>query len=298
MDELLRTFLMIADRHSFTKAAAELHLTQSAVSREIQVLEKKYGVSLFERSNRFVRLTKAGELLYQHAKEIVIQYEVLERLMDDLTHAARGVLSIGSGYTFGEYLLPRAIHEFMIRYPDIVPKITIKNSRRIVAQVQRHELDLGIIEGTLETSGLVAKPFVIDELVGIVSPAHPFAARSDIPLQELQDVTWILRERGSGTREVTDRLFETTAFSPRTTMEFGSSQVIKEAVEAGLGISLISKWAIRKELQYGILHTFSLTGMRVTRELYYVLPNSTFQTRATDLFVQFLEESFTPILPL
>ncbi|KUO94791.1 LysR family transcriptional regulator [Ferroacidibacillus organovorans] len=293
MDDLLRTFIMIAEKNSFTKAAAELHLTQSAVSREIQVLEKKYGVLLFERSNRYVRLTKAGEILYTQAKTIVVQYELIKRLMDDLTHTAKGELSIGSGYTFGEYLLPKMIQDFITHYSDIIPKITIKNSRRIVDQVLRHELDIGIIEGSFDTSGLITRSFAKDEMVGIVSPAHPIMDKQEIELFDLRGETWILRERGSGTRDVTDRLFETQGFMPRSTMEFGSSQVIKEAVEAGLGVSLISKWAIRKELQYGILKSFTLKNSPVIRELYYVLPNSRFRTRATDLFIHFITENIS-----
>lgn len=290
MDALLRTFVTITEKNSFTRAAEELHLTQSAVSREIQVLEKKYGVKLFERTNKYVRLTKAGEILYNHSKGIIIQYELVERLIDDLTHSAKGILSIGSGYTFGEYLLPRIIHEFMSLYPGVIPKITIKNSHRIAAQVQRHELDIGIIEGNPETQGLIARPFAQDEMVAIASPSHRLAGNVDVDIDELRAETWILREMGSGTRDVTNQLFAKAGLTPVSTMEFGSSQVIKEAVEAGLGISIISQWAIRKEIKYGILSSFKLRSMPITRNFCYLLPNTQFRTRATDLFVEQIAE--------
>lgn len=290
MDALLLTFVTIVERKNFTRAAEELHLTQSAVSREIQVLEKKYCVKLFDRTNKYVRLTKAGEVLYHHAKDILIQYDRAEKLINDLTHSAQGVLEIGSGYTFGEYLLPRVIQEFKSLYPSIIPKITIKNSHRIVAQVLRRELDIGIVEGTLEMQGLVAEPFAQDEMVVIVSPMHRLAGRVDVEIDELRSETWILRELGSGTREVTNRVFSDVGLAPVSIMEFGSSQVIKEAVEAGLGISVISQWAIRKEIKYGILSSFKLRSIPITRNFCYLLPNTQFRTRATDLFVERIAE--------
>lgn len=286
MDALLLAFVTIVERNNFTRAAEELHLTQSAVSREIQVLEKKYGVKLLDRTNKYVRLTKAGEVLYHHAKDILIQYDRIEKLIHDLSHSAQGVLDIGSGYTFGEYLLPHVIQEFKSLYPSIIPKITIKNSHRIVAQVLRHELDIGIVEGKLEMQGLVAKPFARDEMAVIVSPAHRLAGRVDVEIDELRSETWILRELGSGTREVTNRVFSDVGLSPVSIMEFGSSQVIKESVEAGLGISILSEWTIRKEMKYGTLSALKIRNVPISRDVCYVLPITQFRTRATDLFVE------------
>jgi len=286
MDALLLTFVTIVERNNFTRAAEELHLTQSAVSREIQVLEKKYGVKLFDRTNKYVRLTKAGEVLYHHAKDILVQYDRIEKLINDLTHSVQGVLEIGSGYTFGEYLLPRVIQEFKSLYPSIIPKITIKNSHRIVAQVLRHELDIGIVEGKFEMQGLIAEPFAHDEMVVIVSPMHRLAGRVDVEIDELRSETWILRELGSGTREVTNRVFSDVGLSPVSVMEFGSSQVIKGSVEAGLGISIISEWTIRKEMKYGTLCALKIKSVPISRDVCYVLPVTQFRTRATNLFVE------------
>ncbi len=286
MDALLLTFVTIVERNNFTKAAEELHLSQSAVSREIQVLENRYGVKLFDRTNKYVRLTKAGEVLYHHAREILVQYDRIEKLIHDLSHSAQGVLEIGSGYTFGEYLLPRVIQEFKSLYPSIVPKITIKNSHRIVAQVLRHELDIGIVEGKFEMQGLVAEPFAHDDMSVIVAPAHRLAGRPEVDIDELRSETWILRELGSGTREVTDRVFSDVGLSPVSMMEFGSSQVIKESVEAGLGISIISEWTIRKEMKYGTLCALKIKNVPISRDVCYVLPITQFRTRATDLFVE------------
>lgn len=293
VNNLLLTFVTIAEHKNFTKAADLLHLTQSAVSREIKVLEGDYGVKLFERTNKYVRLTKAGEILYHHAKGILTQYERAHRLIDDLTYSATGVLTVGSGYTFGEYVLPWIIQNFKTSYPAITPKITIKNSDRIAAQVLRHELDIGIVEGCAETKGLLAQPFAEDELEIIVPPSHRLAKRETVNLEDFEDDTWILREVGSGTRNVTNRIFSEVRFTPASMMEFGSSQVIKESVEAGLGVSLISRWAVRKETRFGILCALKIRGESVKREFSYVLPQTQFHTRVTELFIEHITK-FTP----
>jgi len=285
MDKLLRTFVTIVEKGNFTRAAEESHLTQSAVSREMKVLEIKYKASLFERTNKYVRLTKAGEILYHHAKDILFQYERIERLIADLRDSATGVLAIGSGYTFGEYILPHVIFQYKSQFPAITPKITIKNSHRIAAQVLRHELDIGIVESQLEVSGLLATPFARDEMVVIVPPSHPLAGMESIDLAQLANETWILRETGSGTRDVTNQLFSRVGISPISSMEFGSSQVIKESVGAGLGISIISEWAIRKEVAYGILSALKIKDVPSQRDFCYVLPATKFRTKATDLFI-------------
>lgn len=288
MDQHLLVFLAVADKKNFSRAAEELHITQSAVSLDIKSLEKRYGVKLFERSNKYVRLTKAGEILYYHAKEILSNYTKAQRLIDDLSHSANGPLSIGSGYTFGEYKLPQILSSFKRQYPNITPKITIKNSKRISAQILRHELDLGIIEGNFAQSNLVINPFAHDEMVIIVSCNHHWSDKTEIEPEMLKEESWILREVGSGTREATDRMFKQIGISPHCIMEFGSSQIIKESVEAGLGISFISKWAIRKELALGTLSSLRIRNHTFTRNFSYVTHTSQFKTKATDLFIQFL----------
>jgi DNA-binding transcriptional LysR family regulator len=290
MDHHLLVFVHVADKKNFSRAAEELHITQSAVSLNIKNLEQNYGVKLFDRTNKYVRLTKAGEILYYHAKEILGQYARAKRLIEDLSNTANGPLTIGSGYTFGEYLLPRIISSFKTLYPQIRPKITIKNSNRIAAQILRQELDLGIVEGDIKHSNIVAEPFAQDEMVIIVPTYHKLADKKEVGIEEIASETWIIREIGSGSREVTDRMFSEAGISPDSIMEFGSSQIIKEAVEAGLGISFISEWVIRKEISFGTLCSLRIKNHSIKRNFSFVTHASQFHTKATDLFLDFLRQ--------
>ena len=288
VDHQLLTFVTVAEKKNFTRAAEELHVTQSAVTLAIKTLEKNYKTKLLDRTNKYVRLTKAGEILYHHAKEILSRYEKVQRLIDDLIHAASGPLSIGSSYTFGEYLLPGMIAEFKQRYPSIIPSVSIRNSKRIVSQLLRHELDLGIIEGEIQHPELVIQPFAQDEMVVIVSSSHRLAGVEEVEVEELLSETWIFREEGSGTRQATDRFFKKIGTFPNSTMSFGSSQIIKGSVEAGLGISILSEYAVRRELYLGTIHALRIVNHPITRNYFYAIHNSDFRAKATDLFLHFL----------
>lgn len=288
MDQQLLTFVTVAEKKNFTRTAEALHITQSAVTLIIKGLEKKYGVKLFDRTNKYVRLTKAGEVLYHHAKEILIKYENMQRLIDDLSYSQSGPIFIGSSFTFGEYLLPRIVSEFKAAYPLITPDISIRNTKRIIAKLLRHELDVGIVEGKAEHPNLIIHPFAQDEMFVIVSSNHHFASRNEIELGELASETWVLREEGSGTRQTIDSLFFGNHFSPSAIMSFGSSQIIKESVEAGLGISIMSKYVIRKEISLGTLHPIRIKNNPILRNFSYVIHKSDFHTKILDVFLEFL----------
>ncbi|MDI3328796.1 MAG: LysR family transcriptional regulator [Alicyclobacillaceae bacterium] len=291
MDNQLLVFVTVAQTRNFSRAAEELHLTQPAVSLHIQALEKRYGVKLFDRTNRMVRLTRAGEILYHHAREILNRYAHIERLMDDLTNRAAGPLAIGASYTFGEYVLPGIIAEFCRRYPGVAPTITIENTSRVAEQIIRYELDVGIVEGNLQHADLEVRAFARDEMVVIVSARHPLAGREEVEAGELREETWIVREPGSGTREATDRMFADLRLSPASVMEFSSNQIIKESVEAGLGVSLISRLAIRKEIMLGTLVPLRLRGYPVVRSFSWVVRASQFRTKVVQLFLEFLSQT-------
>ncbi|QSO51443.1 LysR family transcriptional regulator [Alicyclobacillus curvatus] len=300
MDRHLVTFVAVVNKQSFTRAGEELNLTQSAVSREIEALEAEYGAKLLDRTNKFVRLTRAGEILYFHAKNIVNEYERAQRLIHDLTHEPVGSLSIGSSYTFGEYMLPHIIAEFKQMYPLIVPKITIMNSKRIRLQVLRREVDLGIvdlgtIEGSPESKDVVMRPFARDEMVVIVPPTHRFAQMNEVNLEDFASETWILREPGSGTRDITDHIFADMDFSPAFVMEFGSTQIIKESVRAGLGVAIVSKFVIQTDLGFQLLHALRIKGLPMYREFFCVTNASQFHSKALDLFLDYLYQRSYPI---
>lgn len=291
MDYLLLTFVTVAEKKNFTRAAEMLHVTQSAVTLSIKSLEKQYNVTLFDRTNKYVRLTKAGELLYHYAKEILYKYDLVNSLIVDLTHSSSGPISIGSSYTFGEYLLPKLVSKFNSKYPLIQPSISIRNSKRIITQLLDGEIDLAIIEGSFEHSELVIQPFFQDEMVVILSTKHPLSSKNEVELRELYGETWIIREEGSGSRQTIEQLFSENDFSPNNFRSFGSSQIIKEAVETGLGISILSKHVIRKEIQLKTLHSLGIKNNPLFSNFSFAVPRSNFQSNSTKLFLDFLQEN-------
>lgn len=293
MKQQLQVFIEVVEQKNFSKAARILHMTQPAVSQYIQALEDNIGSRLLERTNKYVRLNKAGEIVYDHAKEILGLYTRMQSLVDDLTHKASGELSIGASYTFGEYVLPHLIAQMQDRYPLIRPKIVIDNTNRIERLVMSHQLDVGIIEGEEKLDGLEIKPFADDALFIVASVNHWSTKKNKIELVDLCNETWIVRERGSGTRDAVDKMFEDMSFFPENLVEFGSTQIIKETVEAGLGVTLLSDWTIKKELELETLKILKIQGFPVTRKFSLVTQSTPFQTKALEVFIEILHSNFS-----
>lgn len=265
-------------------------MTQPAVSQYIRSLEETIGVRLLERTNKYVRLNQAGEIVYHHAKEITGLYGKMQNLVDDLTNKATGILKIGASYTFGEYVLPHILSKLISDYPSIEPIVTIGNTAEIADQVISHQLDVGLIEGHFKANEpLQNENFAEDAMYIAVSPLHPFVQHPRrISIDELANDLWLLREEGSGTREASEVFFSQSGFSPSRTMQFSSTQPIKESVEAGLGVSLVSQWAIQKELRHGDLAILSVKGTPFKRN-FSIVTNSPFQTKALQVFIELLK---------
>ncbi|MDA7026150.1 LysR family transcriptional regulator [Bacillus sp. CLL-7-23] len=290
MDQYLKVFVKVVEKQNFSRAAEELHMTQPAVSQYIKVFEESVGTRLLERSNKYVRLNQAGEIVYRHAKEILALYTKMQTSIDDLTRHASGPIVIGASYTFGEYILPRIIARLQKYYPLITPTVKIHNTKKIIELVRGHQIDIGIIEGTFTDDTLNAEPISDDHMNIVASPSHPLVhtkkARS---ITELSHETWILREDGSGTRQAAEKLFEMYNMSPQNMMVFGSIQLIKESVEAGLGISLLSNWAIEKEQKNGYISTIPVIELPFKRR-FSIVTHSLYQTKALQIFIQITKE--------
>lgn len=292
IDQQLQVFIEVAEKKNFSRAAEELHMTQPAVSQYIRSLEESIGVRLLERTNKYVRLNKAGEIVYHHAKEIIGLYSRMQNLVDDLANQASGPLTIGASYTFGEYVLPHILSKLVADYPLIEPQVTIGNTADIAELVITHQLDVGLIEGHFkEAAPLQNEDFAEDEMYVVTSIDHPLAQKKGRqPITELEDDIWLLREEGSGTREAAELFFYQSGFYPKRIMQFSSTQPIKESVEAGLGVSLLSQWAIQKELHYGDMKALSIKGTPFKRH-FSIVTNSPFQTKALQVFIELLKNS-------
>lgn len=290
MDQQLQVFIMVAEKRNFSRAAEELHMTQPAVSQYIRTFEENLGVRLLERNNKYVQLNKAGEIVYHHAKEIVGLYTRMEKLLDELTNKVKGPLSIGASYTFGEYVLPHVLADMKMVYPDVQPTVKIDNTERIVELVKAHQLDIGIIEGHVkEEKNLEIEEFAADRMVIIALPNNALVGEyGEVELKELEAQPWILREEGSGTREAGEKIFEQLGIDPKNIMTFSSTQSVKEAVKAGLGISLLSELAVASELKSGDFKIIDVNGLQFPRQFFIVL-GSPFRTKVLDEFVRLLK---------
>ncbi|MEK3889295.1 LysR family transcriptional regulator [Bacillus sp. FSL K6-3431] len=285
MDQQLLVFITVVEKQNFSRAAEELHMTQPAVSQYIQGFEREIGTRLLERSNKYVRLNKAGEIVYHHAKEILGLYTKMQRYVDDITNKMSGPISIGASYTFGEYVLPHIMAKMLDQYPLIIPSVAIGNSKEVAELVLGHQIDVGIVEGDYKNENLNIEAFDEDKMYIILATGHPLANQQrEIGIEELEKVSWIVREKGSGTREATEQLFRQLGIVPSKKMEFGSTQLIKESVEAGLGISLLSKWAIQKELSMGTLQIMDVQGVPFSR-MFSIVTLSPYKTKAIDTFL-------------
>lgn len=291
MDQHLQVFVTVAEKQNFSRAAEEHHMTQPAVSQYIRAFEEMIGTRLLERSNKYVRLNKAGEIVYHHGKEILGLYTKMQSLVDDLANKAKGPLAIGASYTFGEYVLPRIIASLQRTYPDIKPKVTIGNTSNIADLVAGNQLDIGIVEGHFNDKHLVEETFAEDSMVIVASPEHELAQKKEkVEIRDIENETWIVREHGSGTREATEKVFRLFEMKPANLMHFSSTQPIKESVEAGLGISLLSQWAIQKELKYGDLKVINIKGLPLSRQ-FSIVTKSPFQTKTLEVFISLLRNN-------
>ncbi len=292
LSDSMRVFITVADKKNFSKAAKSLSLTQPAVSFQIQTLEQYYQTMLFDRVNRHVKLTAAGELLLDYAVHMNNLQAELERNMQQLTGHVKGELLVGASTTIGEYILPYVVGAFKQNYPDVNATIQIMNTQGIAEAVNNKSFDLGIIEGPVEvTENMELIPFLEDELVLAIPADHPFAAKESITLDELKTLPYITREPGSGSRLIFEQALIDADFDIEElhmVMELGSTTSIKSAIMGGLGISTISKWAIQDLLKTGKVTALNIEGLTLKRTFNIILNNDKFHSEATGKFLDFL----------
>ncbi len=262
-------FRAVADQRSFRKAAEELYLTQPAVSLQIKALEEDLGVQLFDRTGAHITLTEAGRVLLGYTQQVSSLLEQAEHDIASLSGEHAGHLALGASTTIAQYVLPRLLGEFHREYPRVHPTLISGNTERIVEAVQSQKIALGFIEGPSRSRDVKTEPFLEDELVLIASTAHEFAERKVISCSELATMPLLMRERGSGTRHVIEMALERQGVkrsSLRVVMELDSTEAIKSAVEAGLGLGFVSHWAMAKDLRLDTsFRIVNVEGLRIKR---------------------------------
>ncbi|EJW17778.1 LysR family transcriptional regulator [Paenibacillus alvei] len=285
--DTMKVYVAVVEQRNFSRAAELLHLSQPGVSQHIRNLEQEFGVQLIHRSPKHVKLTEAGEILYKHAKEMIARYEAAREDIGLLRDEVTGSLRIGASFTIGEYILPRIVASFARQYPSVDVQVTIANTEQIAQSVRANELDIGLVEGKIEYKDLqLGTPFMEDEMVLVVSPNHSFASMPTIEPSMLHDEVWVLREQGSGTRAYSDQFMSDLKLHIKRSYVFNSSQSVKEAVMAGLGIAMLSYWVIRKEQEHGELRLVHVKGKSVKRAFHILQDNNASATMAMTMFIE------------
>lgn len=255
-DRRLQVFYTVARLLSFTKAAETLHMTQPAVTFQVRQLEDHFDTRLFDRTHNRVALTEAGRKAYEYAEEIFSLYAEMENTVKELTGDVSGVLTMGASTTIAEYMLPALLRGFTMEFPDINLKLKVSNTEGIVSMVENSMIDLGVVEGPVSNKNLLVEVCRIDQLVVVVPPDHPLAERESVAMEEIMNYPFICREEGSGTRDVIMDYMLALGLDRNNLnvwLELGSPESIKGAVEAGMGVSIVSIATLEKELRLGSL---------------------------------------------
>jgi DNA-binding transcriptional LysR family regulator len=285
----LRVFASVFKNRSFSKASEELHLTQPTISNHIKALEDEFDCKLFDRLGRTILPTKEAEVLYSHSVELIERTNNLREAIGLIKKDISGKLIIGASTIPGVYLLPGFMSEFRKKFPSISFQILISDSKGIIENISRHELLLGIVGAKLGNEHIKYMPFIEDELI-VVAPPHLSKNRM-MTLQELLKFPMVLREEGSGTRKETERFLANKGISPENIHiagVFGSTDAIKQAVKAGLGVSILSKFSVADELRHKILEEINLTDIQMKRRFYIVTHKKRTLPRLYETFLNYI----------
>ncbi|WP_078118718.1 selenium metabolism-associated LysR family transcriptional regulator [Thiosocius teredinicola] len=288
-DRRLQVFHTVARLLSFTKAAETLHMTQPAVTFQVRQLEEYFNTRLFDRTHNRISLTEAGARVYEYADKIFELYGEMENAVREMTGEISGSLTIGASTTIAEYMLPALLGDFRAKYPDVSIHLKVANTDGIVSMVENNTIDLGVVEAPVSNKNLVVDECRRDNLVAIVPPGHPKAGRKQISLDELLEYPFICREEGSGTREVIAEHMNQNSNCQRcmdVAMELGSPEAVKGAVEAGMGISVVSNATIQKELRLGTLVAIDLDPP-LERPFSFVHQKQKFRVRVMEELLDF-----------
>ena len=288
-DRRLQVFHTVARLLSFTKAATTLHMTQPAVTFQIRQLEDHFNTRLFDRTHNRISLTAAGEQVLRFADRIFELYAEMENSIRGLTGEISGALTIGASTTIAEYMLPTLLGDFKEKYPEVTIHLKVANSDGIVSLVESNAIDLGVVESSVANKNLVVEVCKRDHLMGIVPPGHPLAKETSVKFARLLEYPFICREEGSGTRgvigEYLDQLPECEG-ALKVAMELGSPEAVKGAVEAGMGVSVVSRATIQKELRLGTLVALELDPP-LERPFSFVHQKQKFRLRVMEELLEF-----------
>jgi DNA-binding transcriptional LysR family regulator len=288
---VLELFCKIVELGSFSRAAEAVYLTQPTVSGHIKNLEEELGVRLLDRLGHRAAPTKAGELLYHHAKRILAIRQEAQQALDEFKGGLRGELIIGASSIPGGYILPPLIAGFKARYPEIALVLKVSDSKQIVDAVINGIYEVGAVGAKFDDGRIGYQKFAEDEMVLVVPPDHPWAGRGSVTVRELVNQPFYIRERGSGTRQFMEKALEqhhlsTGAF--KIVGELGNNEAIRQAVKAGGGMAIISSLAVAADIKCRELAALHVEGVKLTRDFYLITHRHRSQAPICKAFLKFV----------
>lgn len=283
--DCLETFLVVARTGSFTEAAGLRHLTQPAVSRQVQRLEADLGVRLFRVDGRGVRLTSHGQLLREEGARLLGHVRSVREMLEDVRELRRGELRIGASSTPGTYVLPPVLASFRNAHPGVVLHVELSNSRTIENRIVGGDLELGFVGERIDTPRTTSEPFASDEVCLVAVPGHRLAARRAVPLADILAERYIAREEGSATRRLVEAGLARAGSAWKAYLELGSGEAVKHAVAAGLGIGAVSRAGVAWELAAGRLGEVRVRDMTLARQLFVLHRSNAPLSAAASVFL-------------
>jgi len=287
----IEIFCSIVKYRSFSRAAEALFLTQPTVSGHMKNLEAELGVKLLDRLGKRALPTEAGDILYRHGTRLLEERDRAKQEIEKLTGRISGVLSIGGSTIPGAYLLPPLIASFKKKNPGISVQMSIDDTAKITEAVLAGSLCIGVVGARLSEPQLEVHPFETDELVIAVPRRHRWAGKRAISADELKGEPFILREQGSGTRRIMEDRFENAGLSTadlNISAVVGSSDAVRQAVKAGLGISILSSRALKDDIEAGRLAAVRLSGIRMERHFSVILLRGRSRSPLCRAFLEFI----------
>jgi len=289
----LRVFHAVAVAGSITAASRALQVSQPALSKQLGDLEDALGVRLVDRLPRGVRLTSSGRALAEHAARIFGIEQTAEVEIAALRGVHRGQLSIGASTTIGSYLVPRVFGAFRRLHPALRLELQIGNTAVVHDLVHRQVVELGLTEGFVTDDGLRTAVFDQDDMVAFTAPGDPVLARGPLTARELVALPFVMRERGSGSREVIEAALAKKRLTVEPVMSLGSTEAVKNAVAARLGVAIVSRLAVERELAGGALAAIEVTDLQIRRTLHLVELHGKSRSPAVSRFLDLLERART-----
>lgn len=258
-------FASVAKHLSYTRAAEELHLTQPAVSMQIKQLEKSIGLKLFEQIGKKIYLTEAGSVVLEHALSITSKLQSIENDLEQLKGIEGGRLTVCIASTVN-YFATRLISRFSQAYPSVQISLDVTNRHDLLKRLETNEPDLVLMGRPPSSADLISTAFMDNPLVIIANPHHPLADKTKIPIERLSDETFVLREQGSGTRAAMETMFDKYKIEPNVSTQLSGNESIKQAVEAGLGLALVSFHTVDLELKANRLTTLDVNHFPILKK--------------------------------